>query len=563
MDTLKKFAFIIILIISAGCTGNDNKTMDKAEALMQDNPQKALLLLDSLKQNSIKGNHSNARFALLYSMALDKNYIDVTDDSLICIAEDWYSRKGDVREKFLSYYYKGVVNSNAKKYPEAITAFSQAQKYENQIDDNYLLGLLYNQMGYIYENHYDYKKSLESFSKAHDLYEAAGKTNHKNYMLLNIATAYWNTSENTKDSSLIKSEFYFQKALEEGIKTNYNIITKKASQYLFIQYMQRGILSEASRIYEQFNISENIHSAVLMAALAKYHYLQNDDIFGQKFIDSAWKSCRGINDTAILYQWEYDILKHSKKFEDALTALEHNNEIQNRSVRLNLEQPILEIQKQLLEKNVEYSSYKLKSTKNLIILAGLLIIALMLIAYVLLKIWINKKNEKLNGYIILLAELQDNLQNLQEGLHEKDNQLNSAITNTKDIIKNRLSLINNLSTTIYEKRDTPKAKEIFIREVENIIEEFRTNENDLKWMEQVINSTKDNLLQNIYAKYPTLSKEEQRLLCYIYAGFSSKSISVFLNIPIETVYNRKSRILAKTGLSKAQNKITNTCKIPS
>ena len=54
-------------------------------------------------------------------------------------------------------------------------------------------------------------------------------------------------------------------------------------------------------------------------------------------------------------------------------------------------------------------------------------------------------------------------------------------------------------------------------------------------------------------KYPALKESEKKLLCYIYAGFSPKAISIFLNIPLETVYNRKSRLLAKTGLSKSKN----------
>ena len=556
MDTLKKFAFIIILIISAGCTGNDNKTMDKAEALMQDNPKEALSLLDSIKRQPIVGNELNARFALLYSMALDKNYIDVTDDSLICIAEDWYSRKGDVREKFLSYYYKGVVNSNAKKYPEAITAFSQAQKYENQIDDNYLLGLLYNQMGYIYKEHYDHSKSLDAFSKAYHLYDNAGKTRHKNYMLLNIAGCYWNISDYTD------SEHTYIKAISEGHKTNYWTLIDKSATELIGLYIEQNKYDDAEKLDKKYKLSQTSENAIFLGNIAKLFYKKGNNTNGKIMLQKAWRISKNIEDSMALYINEYHINKHLNKYDSAMQALEKIQMLESRAVSTKL-QPVLEIQKKLLENDYLYSKYKLESGKKIATLISLLIFILISIALYILHVFISRKNKKISSYMELLAELQDNLQNLQEGLQEKDNQLNSAFTNTTDIINNRLSLINNLSTTIYEKRDTPKAKEIFIREVENIIEDFRTNENDLKWMEQVINSTKDNLLQNIYAKYPTLTKEEQRLLCYIYAGFSSKSISVFLNIPIETVYNRKSRILAKTGLSKAQNKITNTCKIPS
>ena len=155
MYSLKNIILAIAALAIFGCNNSNNLTMDKAESLMQEHPKDALALLDSLKKHPMASKAENARLALLYSMALDKNYIDVTDDSLICIAENWYSKKTGTREKFLSLYYKGVVNKNAKKYPEAITAFSRAQKLENEIGDSYLLGQLYNQMGYIYKLHYD------------------------------------------------------------------------------------------------------------------------------------------------------------------------------------------------------------------------------------------------------------------------------------------------------------------------------------------------------------------------------------------------------------------------
>ncbi len=552
MDILKKLLSVVVALAIIGCRPNLNRDFDRVELLMNDSPKAALAVLDSIKQLSIKGKAANGRFALLYSMALDKNYVDVTDDSLISVAEAWYTRKGNVREKYLSHYYKGVVNSNAKKYPQAITAFFQAQKLENEIEDNYLLGQLYNQMGYIYKLHYDYNKCLEAFQKAYDLYELAGKINHKNYMLLNIATAYWNLVENTNDTVRNKSEYYFTKALEEGEKTKYNTLVKLASKRLFTLYMQFGNYDEAQQILEKYNIELDKKDIGLMGAMAKYHYSNNNIILAENILNLARKSGNGNNDSAMLYQWEYAIYKSVGDFETALQSLEHCVEVQNKSVRLNLEQPILEIQKQLLKKEAEYNEYKFETNRKLICLSGILVLALICATSFKLKLWANRKNQKIANYMDLMMDLQYNLQYLREILLEKDSQLSNVYTDAWEIVNDRLNLINNLSTKLYEKKGSPKAKEIFIKEVENIIDNFRTNEYDLKWMEQIINGSNNNMLETIYGNYPFLTQEEKRLLCYIYAGFSPKAISIFLNIPIETVYNRKSRLLAKTGLSKAK-----------
>ncbi len=553
MHILHKLILFVVLISVVGCTGGYHKDFEKVESLMREHPKDALAVLDSLKKYPIKGKTANARFALLYSQALDKNYIDVTDDSLISIAEAWYTRKGNVREKYLSHYYKGVVNSNAKNYPQAITAFFKAQKYEEELGDNYLLGQLYNQMGYIYEKHYDYTNSLESFLKAHDLYAMAGKISHKNYMLINIAESYWNMVENSCDSiAYKKSEFYYRKALEEGENTEYDILVKLALQYLFIQYIEREMYNEAGDILARYCIHEDYKNAVLMAALAKYYCYKNNISKARNIMELAWKQCRGINDTAKLYQWEYSINKLSGNAEMALKALESSINIQNKAVSINLRQPVLNVQKQLLEKDLEYSEYKIVTNRKILMLGLLLAIMLVFITSYYVKERINKKNEKINDYICLVTELQCTLQDLQEKLHLKDSQLSSVYEKAYNTIKNRLSIINKLSVIFFEKHGTPKEKQAFVREVENIIDGFRNNKEDIEWMEQMINSSNDNLLEKVYKDYPSLKESEKKLLCYIYAGLSFKAISTILNIPLITVYNRKSRLLAKIGHSQEQ-----------
>lgn len=553
MNSLKNIILCIAVLATAGCAMEYSKDFDKAESLMQDYPKDALALLDSIKQYPIKSKAANARFALLYSQALDKNYIDVTDDSLISIAENWYSKKGSVREKFLSHYHKGVVNKNAKNYPEAIAAFSRAQKLEKEMDDYYLLGLLYNQMGYIFEQHYDYSKSIDKYYKSYDFYLRAGKRNHANYTLLDVASAYWNMAENTNDTIYNKSEFYYRKALEAGESTNYNILVKIASQNLFIQYLQRGLYENAEQIKKQYNVNANRENIVLILALSKYYFWRKDTSVGQDLLDFARKSCKKINDTAKLYEWEYSIFKLISDYKAALESLECSTEIQNKAVRMNLQQPIMEIQKELFRKELEYNEYARNAEKKIYLLTGLIFLLLLVYVMHLVRRKIKTKEEQLYTYLDIISEMQRTLKFLRSEITFKDAQIDSVSTNAYDVINNRIKMINNLSTILYEKQSSHRAKEIFMNEVKKIIEDFKTNADDLKLMEQVINGSRNNLLKKIYANYPTLSEDEKKLLCYVYAGFSPKAISVFLEISIETVYNRKSRLLAKTGLSKSKN----------
>ena len=53
-------------------------------------------------------------------MALDKNYIDVSDDSLALTALDYYDSRGDRKYKARSLYYLGLSYYYSQEYDKAI-----------------------------------------------------------------------------------------------------------------------------------------------------------------------------------------------------------------------------------------------------------------------------------------------------------------------------------------------------------------------------------------------------------------------------------------------------------
>ena len=57
-------------------------------------------------------------------MALDKNYIDTTDVSVVMPAVDYYKRCGSADEKLRSYFYLGRIYQNAGKLDKAAVAYS-------------------------------------------------------------------------------------------------------------------------------------------------------------------------------------------------------------------------------------------------------------------------------------------------------------------------------------------------------------------------------------------------------------------------------------------------------
>lgn len=99
--------YIIICVLSLlSCTDNTHEeALCQAEALMDaEQYEDAYALLDSIDGSLFHpGSHQQARYALLYTKAQFKNYIDSDNDSLITLAVDYAEAHGDKTDKFYAY----------------------------------------------------------------------------------------------------------------------------------------------------------------------------------------------------------------------------------------------------------------------------------------------------------------------------------------------------------------------------------------------------------------------------------------------------------------------------
>ena len=134
---------IIVLVLSAlilsGCTSRSvDKTLYDIESYIMEHPDSALIILDTMNRNILKSERQRAHHALLHAMALDKNYIDVSDDSIARVAVDYYSKRGPEKYEARSLYYLGLAYYYQKKYDKAILEFTKAEEVARKSDSLYL-----------------------------------------------------------------------------------------------------------------------------------------------------------------------------------------------------------------------------------------------------------------------------------------------------------------------------------------------------------------------------------------------------------------------------------------
>ena len=81
--SLLSTAVLLLLAVSCADDAAVMSELDAAESVMEDSPETALAILDTMQRSRLVSREAIARHALLYSQALDKNYIDMTTDSII------------------------------------------------------------------------------------------------------------------------------------------------------------------------------------------------------------------------------------------------------------------------------------------------------------------------------------------------------------------------------------------------------------------------------------------------------------------------------------------------
>lgn len=165
---------LLLATLCMGCGGRISmRQLEQLEARMNDAPDSVLRVLTATDMP--RWGERRALYALLTVQAQDKSGIDVADDSLIRVATRYYDRKGLPLRRLQAFYYHGRVYANAGLKHEAMTVYTRAKEFVDEVDTPYPVGLLYAQMGVLYGNDYDYQQGITCMEKALNYYKLAGK----------------------------------------------------------------------------------------------------------------------------------------------------------------------------------------------------------------------------------------------------------------------------------------------------------------------------------------------------------------------------------------------------
>lgn len=168
---------LMIILLFASCNRNTAilEEMRMAENLMDSKPDSALTILENIPVTNIKGKEIAARYALLKSIALDKNYIDTTTFDVLQPAIDYYLKKGSPDEKLRTYYYQGRIYQNQGDDDSAMQSFLNGCDLKQVVTDSLLLAHTLVAQGTLYFKQYKINEFVQNNIEAARLYGAISK----------------------------------------------------------------------------------------------------------------------------------------------------------------------------------------------------------------------------------------------------------------------------------------------------------------------------------------------------------------------------------------------------
>ena len=526
------------LVLLAACAGAEIKTsLDNAECLMEVSPAEALDTLESIDREALTTRKLRASHALLYSMALDKNYIDLKNDSIIAPAVEYYSRHGDADIRFRTHYYHARIFENAGDYDNALLAVSKAEALDTAKVDADVLCMLYAMKGSIYDIAWRPHDAIESYELARRYALEAHKFRHYAYYTLYCAMEYRQAS----DSIL------FEKCLSEAqdYQEYFTLTERHIYQSIMLNRMidlekdSNEVLGFVENYLIEYPQSEKINWKNIARA---YQYLN----MHEKALE-VLKLYTDYNDVSLdpgYYAILSEILAELKDYDEALKAHEKYASI-NDAEDIKLHQSDLKLVEQRHFHEIQEISQKYKFLYLTIIFLSILFVSL----FYIIK-WYKAYSKNKSEYDSLIKEY-DELRRLEAKLNDAYRYLSEQMDRRGESSKDLMTILGYRikSLSAFLKRPIPDA----LSKIPSQIEDIKKNKNyivDSVGLLYAINYPDFvSVLQN-----HGLTSSEIGFCCLYIMGLNMPEVGEIIG-KVSSIYNINSTIRKKLNISTSETNL--------
>lgn len=184
---------LLLLLLACGGSGEHKVLFRQVESAVNDHPDSAMVLLETIQNPERLPERDWAYWALLTTQAKDKLYIRHTSDSVINRVVDYFDGFSFFRyrhEKALAYFYKGRVYEDLSDRKEAFAAYKKASGYVWGTGDDKLTYLIESYLGDIYVHQNANNFALKHFERAYKAAICSKDSVNIAYTLIYLARAH-------------------------------------------------------------------------------------------------------------------------------------------------------------------------------------------------------------------------------------------------------------------------------------------------------------------------------------------------------------------------------------
>ena len=529
---MRYLSTLFIILLFAAC-GHDSipTQMQVAEAIMQERPDSALQLLDSIDTAALTTDEQRALYALLLTQARDKNYFLETDDSLISTAIDYYTRQGNKNREQLARYYKGEILYHKRKYGEAVTEALKSLEITKENKDWFEIGRSHQTIADAYHDTYNSSQAIIHRDSAFINFLKAGKTNFAVYSLIDLA------DEAIHKNDIEKAKNVFKTFFEICPKNDSVAIGMMEARYVHL-YMKLNNNDEAiNHFYLHKKYLGDRYPQCQIYSTVAYVFMNNNNDDSAKYYLEKERLVNPDYANSLLYNLvSYRLAKNSNNYAEALNFVEKIKDIDNHDINTLIDNNAAVAEKDFYNQKAldeRYKSVIFKGISILIICIAIILICF-LYAYHRFKLKNQRiENEKKIYQIKLFVEEQGDL--------------------LKKLFSERFSEIDNLCSKYFKYTETNKPVSNIVKDVEKQFSLLKESEN-MTSLQNYVNHVNDNLINKFKSNLPDLKETDYQFITYKLAGFSPRSICLLMDISTQNYYTKCNRLRNKVEKSESKYK---------
>ena len=526
---------LLAILFFTGCYNREQiSRLDEAEALLQNKPDSALTILQQLKSEGSQA--EQARYALLYSEALDKNHIKATNDSLIRRAWEYYKHHPkDLRRQCKTLYYWGKVKLRAGDKPGALRLYLKVEEKLKDTNEPYYAGLLYSQIGEVYYDQMNYSRAYHYFREARNNFRQADNTREETKATLDMAAATFNSKDMEKAMRL------YSAALDLADEHKYDKLAKASLTNLASLYVVSGKKQIPHDLLQRIELSARQDTLYGYHTLVDVNLLKNRIDSARYYLALAETHSTDIRDMADLQYTAYRIEAQARNFEKATEKIHHYIYLTDSLTRSNMQFSAGMVERDYFKERSKFAEYRMKNRIfwETTVICGIFILAG--IAVYIIRQRLRIQRERNDRYLLLAEEARAEYRALTRQLEGRQN----TEKRLKSLVASRFDILDKLGKTYYERENTSSQQAAMFQEVKRIITDFSENSEMLRELEQMADTCHDNVMQKLRQDFPAMKENDIRLLCYIFTGFSPQVISLFTKESVANIYARKSRLKSR------------------